>query len=1095
MFSKFFIDRPIFATVISSLIFIAGIVTALQLPIEQFPDIVPPSVTVSCNYSGADAQTLAESIAIPIEKEVNGVDNMLYMTSTSSNTGSYSLNVYFSIGTNPDINTVNVMNRVNLAQPRLPQDVRQTGVTVSKRSTNILGFYSFQLSDTAAQTKDKTYLSNYVSINIKDALARIHGVGSAELMDARDYSMRIWLDPDILAQRNVSINEIANILLEQNVQVAAGSIGGEPAPKGQLMTLSLSTKGRLQTVDEFENLVVRTAKDGRVLKLKDVARIELDSQTYNNGSFNMAFDSGEKTDSGEKAGETGAETENQPKPVFQPKYREAATIAIYAAPGANVMQVAEDVRTELENRKEEFESAGIEYINAYDSTMFIKASLDEVEETLYLTVAIVVAVVFIFLQDWRAALIPSLTIPVSLVGTFFMMGLFGFTINTLTLFGLCLVIGIVVDDAIVVVENCQRLLDEEDLNPHDAAVKSMEEVTGPVIATTCVLMAVFLPTMFISGLVGIMYQQFALTIAGSVLISSLCALTIAPALCAILLRKSKPEEKKFIGFRWFNICFNGFAHGYEKVLHFLTIATPITVLFWIGLVVALVWGVSVMPQGFIPQEDQGTLFLDIRLPDGRSLQQTDIVAEKINQILLQRYANVIKNTHYVSGYSMVDGTYSSNVCIGIISLKNWEERKEPGQDAETLSQRIMMDCYVNVPEARILAFSPPPISGIGTSGGLEGQLIDKNESGLDILYNAAQELDLQGQNSGTFSQITSTFKPTYPRLYLHIDRDKCKKMNVNLNELFVSLSGYLGGRYINDFNTYGRVFQVILQAEGSKRADRDAILSLPVINSEGKKLPLASVATLEETVGPQYITRYNMYTSTALIGALNPGVSTGVGMSEMKRIAHTDLPEGFDVFWTGMAYQQSQAGTSIAVVFMLSLVFGFLVLAAQYESWSAPIIIIMAVPLGVSGAVLAVFLRGLDINLYTQIGLIVMVGLSAKNAILITEFARDKWMKENHTILEAARLSGRQRLRPIMMTSYAFILGVVPLMFADGAGAHSRIDIGTAVFGGMLEETMVGILVSPVLFIVITSIAVGFMSVFRRILGTGTKTSAKASEA
>ena len=1079
MFSKFFIDRPIFATVISLLIFIAGVVTYFKLPTEQFPDIVPPSVKVSCAYSGADAQTLAESVAVPIEKEVNGVDNMIYMTSTSSNTGSYALTVYFEIGTNPDINTVNVMNRVNLAEPRLPSEVTQTGVTVSKQSPNMLGFYAFQLSEKAAQTKDKTYLSNYVSINVKDALARIHGVGSAELMNTRDYSMRIWLDPNILAERDISINDISKILSEQNVQVASGSIGGEPAPKGQLMNLTLSTKGRLQTVEEFENLVVRTTSDGRMLKLKDIARIELDSQTYTNESFDMLLDPSllshrKSADDKDKA---------DASVHFEPKIRDTATIAIYASPGANVVDVAEAVDKELESHKAEFESAGIEYIKAYDSTTFINASLEEVKETLILTIAIVVAVVYIFLQDWRAALIPSLTIPVSLVGTFFMMGMFGFTINTLTLFGLCLVIGIVVDDAIVVVENCQRLLDEEGLKPYDAAVKSMGEVTGPVIATTCVLMAVFLPTMFMSGLVGRMYQQFALTIAGSVVISSVCALTIAPALCAILLRKSKPEKDKFFGFRWFNKGFNAFASVYERCLNFLTVATPITVIFWIALVAALVWGVSVMPQGFIPQEDQGTLFLDIRLPDARSLQHTNEVGNKLTKIIQEKFSNEVANILFVSGYSMLDGTNSSNVAIGVLCLKNWKDRKGPGQEAEELSKRIMMECYNSVPEAQILVFSPPAISGIGTSGGLEGHLIDKNESGLDVLYNAAQELNLQGQNSGTFSQITSTFKPNYPRLYLNVDREKCKKMNVSLNELFVSLSGYLGSKYINDFNAFGRIFEVILQADADKRATREAILSLPVMNADGKKMPLSAVATIEETVGPQFITRYNMYTSASLMGALNPGKSTGVGMDEMKRIAHTDLPEGFEVNWTGLAYQQSLSGTTILTVFVLSLIFGFLVLAAQYESWSAPIIIIMAVPLGVSGAVLAVFLRGLDINMYTQIGLIVMVGLSAKNAILITEFARDKWMKENHTILESARLSGRQRLRPIMMTSYAFILGVVPLMFATGAGAHSRIDIGTAVFGGMLEETMVGILVSPVLFIVITSIAVSIMSVFRRGLG------------
>lgn len=1082
MLSKFFIERPIFASVVSILIFIAGLVTALQLPIEQFPDIVPPSVNVSCNYSGADAETLAQTVAVPIESQVNGVDKMIYMTSTCSNTGSYSLSVYFSIGTNPDINTVNVLNRVNQANPRLPSDVRQTGVTVQKQSPSILGFYSFQLNDSAAATKDQVYLSNYVSINIKDILARIPGVGSAQIMDARDFSMRIWLDPNILAERNVSLNEIVKILSEQNTQVAAGSIGAEPAPKGQLLNLILTTQGRLQTVEEFGNLVIRTTSDGRTLKLKDIARIELDRQQYSKDSFNMEFAPSEEDL--EKMRENGTpESSIAALKKYTPVYRGASTIAIYAAPGANAMNVAGEITRTLEELRPEFERAGIEYLNAYDSTMFITASLEEVGFTLILTIAIVVAVVYIFLQDWRAALIPSLTIPVSLVGTFFMMGMFGFSINTLTLFGLCLVIGIVVDDAIVVVENCQRLLDEEGMSPHDAAVQSMFEVTGPIVATTCVLMAVFLPTLFISGLVGIMYQQFALTIAGSVLISALCALTIAPALCAILLRKSVEEEKKFIGFRWFNYGFNGFAKWYERNLNFLTVHTWIVLVFWVALVAALGWGMTVMPQGFIPNEDQGALFVDIRLPDGRSLQETNKVTEKVNEVILRQFSKEIANTHYVTGYSLIDGASSNNVALGIISLRNWEQRKEKASQADTLAMRIMIALRQEIVEAKVLAFSPPPIMGIGTTGGLEGQLIDKNDSGYEKLYEAAQQLNQLGQESGVFSQINSTFQPTYPRLFLKVDREKCKKMNINLDELFISLEGYLGSKYINDFNIYGRVFQVIIQAEGKNRSTWENIMAIPIMNADGKKVPLSSVATLEDKIGPQFINRYNLYTTTQVTGMTNPGESSGVGMSLMKSIAQNKLPEGFDVKWTGMAYQQAGAGASIAIIFVLSMVFGFLVLAAQYESWSAPIIIIMAVPLGVSGAVLAVFLRSLDINLYTQIGLIVMVGLSAKNAILITEFARDKWLKDGHTILEAARLSGRQRLRPIMMTSYAFILGVVPLMIATGAGAHSRIDIGTAVFGGMLEETMVGILVSPVLFIVITSIAVAGMKVFRKILG------------
>lgn len=1077
MFSKFFIHRPIFASVISLLIFIAGLVTALQLPIEQFPDIVPPSVTVSCNYPGADAETLSQTVAVPIESQVNGVDKMIYMNSTCSNNGSYTLNVYFETGTDPDMNTVNVLNRVNLAEPRLPSEVTQTGVTVKKRSSSALGFYSFQLSETAAASKDKTYLSNYVSINIKDLLSRIDGVGEASIMDAQDFSMRIWLDTEIMAQRDISINEVANILSEQNRQVAAGGVGNEPAPDGQLSTLILTTKGRLQTAKEFEELVLRTDEQGRMLKLKDIARIELARQTYALGSYNMQFPTTEAEKEKDKREGLNATI------VKNKVYKTAVTVAVYAAPGANAVKTAQAIAALLKELKPELDRAGIEYVNAYDSTVFISASLEEVGFTLILTILIVVAVVYIFLQDWRAAIIPSLTIPVSLVGTFFMMGLCGFTINTLTLFGLCLVIGIVVDDAIVVVENCQRLLDEENVTPIEAAEKSMYEVSGPIVATTCVLLAVFLPTAFISGLVGILYQQFALTIAGSVVISALCALTIAPALCAIFLRKSIPEEKKFFGFRWFNYGFNGFARVYESGLHFLTANVWIILVFWVALVAALVWGMGVMPQGFIPNEDQGVLFVDVKLPDGRSLQETNRVVQQINDILARDFEAEIANAHYVNGYSMIDANSSTNAALGILSLRNWSERKQPQEEAQALSMRIMQAIGAEVLEARVLAFSPPPIMGIGTTGGLEGQLIDKNESGLAALYAATQTLSQEATKTGQFSRVNASFQPTYPKLYLKVDRDKAKKMGINLTELYSSLQGYLGSKYINDFDAYGRVFQVILMADEQHRMNPADVLTIPLINTQGKRVPLSAIATLEETVGPQFVSRFNLYTTAAITAMQKQGESSSVGMQQLRDIAQNDLPEGFDIKWTGMAFQQAGAGASIAIIFVLSLVFGFLVLAAQYESWSAPLIIIMAVPLGVSGAVLSVFLAGLDINLYTQIGLILMVGLSAKNAILITEFARDKWLKENHSILESARMSGRQRLRPIMMTSYAFILGVVPLMFATGAGANSRIAIGTAVFGGMLEETMVGILVSPVLFIAITSVAVFGMKLFRRALG------------
>ncbi|MDO4574333.1 MAG: efflux RND transporter permease subunit [Planctomycetia bacterium] len=1077
MFSRFFIDRPVFASVVSLLIFIAGLVAALQLPVAQFPDIVPPSVSVSANYAGADAQTLVDTVAVPIEQQMNGVDNMIYMTSTCSNNGTYTLNVYFEIGTDPDINTVNVNNRVSQANPRLPDVVKQVGVTVKKTSPSILGFYSFSMNDQAGPTKDLEYLANYVSIHVKDEIARTPGVGQATVMDAKDFSIRIWLDPRVLAGRNLSVRDIAQVIQEQNVQVASGSIGAEPAPEGQLQTITITTKGRLREVDEFENLVVRTDQDGSVLKLKDVARVELARETYAMRSYNKIFPPSEE--------EKEALRKENPElrgVALEDRYRPATTMAVYLMPGANAMEVARAVNAKLEKMRPDLERSGIDFVCAYDSTVFISVSLEEVAFTLFLTILIVIGVVYVFLQDWRAAVIPTLTIPVSLVGTFFMMAMFGFSINTLTLFGLILVIGIVVDDAILVVENCTRLMDDEGLSPRDAAVKSMQQVSGPIVATTCVLLSVFLPTTFISGMVGILYQQFALTIAGSVVLSAVCALTLSPAMCAIVLRPSIPEEKKFFFFRWFNLGFNGFAAWYERNLKFFIANPCIVLLFWVFLIAAVYYGFMVIQSGFIPNEDQGVVYVDVRLPDGASLARTDETCRQVNAVLERDFNDAIKNVHFMPGYSMLDGVTATNVGLGVINLRDWKERKSPELYAEAVANRIMRVMNREIPGAFTIAFVSPAIQGIGTSGGIEAQLIDTNETGVGTLHESAQAMMRMAEGSENFSRISSTFSPTYPMYHLVIDREKVKNMGINLTEVFATLQTYLGSDYVNDFNAFSRVFKVMVQAQDVSRHHYRDILQLPVMNGDGTHVPLGTFATVKEVTGPAFVNRYNLYTTTQLTTTLNATGSTGNGMKELVGMTER-LPEGFSLEWTGLAFQQARAGTAIAVIFVLSMVFGFLVLAAQYESWSAPIIIMMAVPLGVSGAMLAVWLAGLDINLYTQIGLILMVGLSAKNAILITEYARDEHLKEHHSVRHSAALAGRLRLRPIMMTSYAFIFGVVPLMIATGAGANSRRAIGTAVFGGMLEETMIGVLVTPVLFILITNMGEFSMRHIRRWVG------------
>ncbi|MBR5626692.1 MAG: efflux RND transporter permease subunit, partial [Thermoguttaceae bacterium] len=855
MFSRFFIDRPIFASVVSLVILLAGLVAYLELPVAQFPDVVPPVVNVSTSYLGADAKTLTDTVAIPIEQKVNGVDNMIYMNSSCSSDGTYTLKVYFDVGTDPDMSTVLVQNRVSLAEPVLPEEVQRVGISVQKQSTNMLGLYSLvekQQVDENGQPKprirDSLYLSNYMAIFIKDELARIHGVGSADLMDAQDYSMRIWLDPDIMAMRNISVQDIQSVLREQNVQVASGSMGAEPSPKGQIQQLTITTQGRLQDESDFEEIVIRTDEEGRVLKLKDVARIELGKYSYTMRSF----------------------LDDRP----------SSSLAIYQSPGANAIEVRKNVEKKLEELKPMLDENGLEIVCAYDSTLFIETSIDEVKETLYIAILLVIGVVYIFLQDWRAALIPILTIPVSLVGCFGLMALFGFSLNTLTMFGLVLVIGIVVDDAIVVVENTQRILNAERCSSKNAAKKSMTEVSGPIVATTCVLCAVFIPTTFIGGMTGQLYTQFALTIVGAVVISALSALTISPALCAIFLR---PEtNKKFFFFRWFNWGFDLFSGGYRAILAKGVRMTIFIFILWCGLIAALYWGFNVMPSGFIPNEDQGVLFLDVRLPDGASLQRTMEVTQKMEKILSGTPGK--ENTLLISGYSMLSGTSSPNVMMGVVKLKPWNERS-PEESTFVLQKKLMYELNMSFPEARTFVFMPPPIPGIGTSGGIECQLLDTRGSDPEILAETTQKLIDDSMKTGVFSNLTTTFQPNVPQLYLDIDREKVKKMDINLSELFASLQSYLGGAYINDFDTFERIFKVVVQADGEHRNNIDKILDIPLVNYEGNNLPLRSIATIKYETAPAVLNRFNMSASNMITANLAPGQSTGTGMAKLQELS------------------------------------------------------------------------------------------------------------------------------------------------------------------------------------------------------------------
>ena len=1027
MISRFFIRRPIFASVISIVILIAGVVSQSGLPVSKFPEITPPTVQVTAFYPGANAQVVAETVAAPIEQEVNGVEDMLYMSSSSADDGSYTLNVTFEIGIDMDMATVLVQNRVAIATPKLPEEVRRQGVTTKKQSTQIIQFVVLISPD---GRYDDLYLSNYATINIKDELSRIRGVGSVTVMGAEAYSMRVWLDPRKLKARNLTTEDLVAAISEQNVQVAAGRIGEPPAPEGTAFQLVVNTLGRLRDKEQFESLIIKTAEGGRITRVKDVARVELGAKNYNRlSTFN-----------------------GQP----------STAIAIYQLPGANALDLAEQVRAKMDELNARFPE-GLEYRIPYDTTRFVEASIDEVYETLVIAVLLVVVVIFVFLQDWRATIIPCAAIPVSLVGTFAAMACLGFSINMLTLFGIILAIGIVVDDAIVVVENTSRHL-EAGLRAKDAAIKAMEEITGPVIATTLVLLAVFVPTAFMGGITGQLYRQFALTISAAVLISTINALTLSPALCGLLLRP--PREKRFDFFRWFNNSLRVTTNGYTFVIQSMVRRVAIVMIVFAGMVVLTGWGFTKVPTGFLPTEDQGYCFANVQLPDAASLNRTTAVMRQLDEIMENTPG--VADWVSVAGYSILSGTNGSNLGLMAIVFEPWEARREPHLSQDAIVAHLRAE-FAKIEEAIVVAFVPPAIDGLGNAGGFQMQLQDRGGAGLGQLEDAATLLVARGNEQPGLTALSTTFRARVPQLFVDVDRTKVKTLDIPLSSVFNTLQAYLGSTYVNDFNRFGRTWQVRVQADHQFRVEADDIKQLDVRNRNGDMVPIGTVVDVQDALGPQVVQRYKLFPSAQINGEPAPGYSSGQALNLMEQLVAAELPSmGYE--WTGMSLQERGVGGEQYVIFLLAVVFVFLVLAAQYESWTSPAAVIAVVPLAALGVVIALVVRGMDNNTYTQIGTVLLVALASKNAILIVEFARDE-RRGGKSISEAAADAARLRFRAILMTAFSSILGFMPLLVSSGAGAASRQAVGTAVVGGMIAATFFAVLLVPSFFVVFQNLS------------------------
>jgi hydrophobe/amphiphile efflux-1 (HAE1) family protein len=1020
MFSKFFINRPIFATVLALLIVVAGLVTLNILPVAQFPEITPPTVQVSAVYPGANAETVAQTVGIPIEQQVNGVDGMLYMSSNSSSSGAYSLTITFAVGTDIDMATVQVQNRVSIAQSSLPEPVVVQGVTVQKQSSNIVMFLTMTSQDSVYNS---LYLTNYAKLNLVDQLTRVSGVGAVNVMGAGDYSMRIWLDPEAMRIRNISPQQVYQSIQSQNVEVSAGYIG---QPIGQdnnnAFQYTLNVQGRLKSPEQFGDIIIRREQNGAMLRLKDIARIDLGSASYS--------------------------------VVSRLNGKPTAAIAIYQQPGSNSLDVSKGVKAKMEELAASFPK-GVSYNVTLDTTDVIHASIDEVMVTFFETTLLVILVIFLFLQNWRAVIIPCITIPVSLIGTFAVMAAFGFSINTLTLFGLILAVAIVVDDAIVVVENASRLLGTGQYSPREAVTKAMGEITGPIVGVVLVLLAVFIPTMMISGISGQLYKQFALTIAASTVLSGFNSLTLTPALCALFLEKSKPSN--FFIYKGFNKAYDKTQGVYDKIVKWLLQRPGMALVSYGALTVIAVLLFMHWPSTFIPDEDDGYFIAVVQLPPAASLERTQAVGDKVNAIL-DSYPEV-KNYIGISGFSIMGGGEQSNSATYFVVLKNWDERKGKEHTAAVVN-RFNGEAYMTIQAAEVFAMVPPAIPGLGASGGLQLQLEDRRNLGPTEMQQAINALLASYHSKPALGSVSSQYQANVPQYFLNIDRDKVQFMGIALNDVFSTLGYYMGAAYVNDFVEFGRIYQVKIEARDQAQRVIDDVLKLSVPNAAGEMVPFSSFTKVEEQLGQDQINRYNMYSTASLTCNVAPGSSTGQAIQEVEALFKEQLGDEFGYEWTSVAYQETQAGNTTTIVLVMALIVAFLVLAAQYESWTSPVAAVIGLPVALLGAMIGCLIMGTPVSIYTQIGIILLVALSAKNGILIVEFARD-FRAEGNSIREAAFEAGHVRLRPILMTSFAFVLGVMPLLFATGAGAQSRIALGAAVVFGMAMNTLLATIYIP----------------------------------
>ncbi|GLK85345.1 efflux RND transporter permease subunit [Ancylobacter defluvii] len=1030
MISRFFIERPVLSNVLALVLVLIGAVALLKLPVAQYPNVVPPTVQVTTLYPGASARTLVDTVALPIEQQVNGVEGMLYMQSTSASDGTYTLTITFAIGTDPDFAQVLVQNRVAIAMASLPQAVQVQGVTTQKKSTSILQFVALYSPD---GRYDSLFLANYGIINLQDEIARLPGVGNVSIFGSGQYAMRVWLDPNQLQARSLTPDQVMSAIQQESQEVASGVIGMPPVPKGQNFQFTLNIAGRLNNAADYENIIVKVdnANGGQITRLRDVARVEIGAQTYSQ--------------------------------IFTYNGQPAASLGIYQLPEANSLQVATEVRAKMVELAKNF-PPGLSYAVPFDTTVFVNASVTEVYKTLFEAGVLVLIVILVFLQDWRATLVPATTVPVTIIGTFAAMAAMGFTVNLSTLFAIVLAIGIVVDDAIVIVEGVSRHI-ERGLSGREAAEKAMDELFGPIIGITLVLMSVFIPAAFMPGLTGQLYQQFALVIAATAFISAINAMTLKPTQCALWLRKPVPPEKRNFFYRGFNAVYDWAEHWYAALIRRMVKVSYLTTFVGLVLIGVSIWGITRVPTGFLPTEDQGYVLIGAQLPDAASLERTQAVMQKVSKIAGDTPG--VENVIAISGVSVLDNNATlPNAGVAYVMLKDWDVRDKAGQGLLEIYTSLNRELQ-QIQEATTFVLVPPPIQGIGNASGFT-MMVESRDGSFDFpkLQSVTQQITENAGSQSAIQHLSTSFRANVPQLFMSIDRVKAETLGVTVGQVFSTIQGYVGSSYVTQFNQFGQTFQAYVQSESEFRRTPDQILGMKIKTPSGEMVPIGTLATIKPVFGPSLITLYNLYPASTIVGVQSAGFSSGQALDIMKQVADDTLPPGMGFNWSAMSYQEVVVGNEIYFVFGLAILLVYFVLAGQYESWVQPLSVLLAVPLALLGTVAALTGLGIANNLYTQIGLILLIALSAKNAILIVEFAREK-RAEGMEIMDAAVEAARLRFRPILMTSFAFILGVLPLVLATGAGANSRKSIGIAVFSGMLASTCLAVLFVPSFYAVL----------------------------